>query len=135
VHRFVPHYVDMRRGGREVVLYRSRENGTWFVANDFGVGSTFEWPVDDGERPSAADLRAAEAFKRELDGRGTRLVLCLIPGPGVSLRRAQIIADHLSVPLVVPNAGGLRTIDNSHLSHDSALRVADSLLRQLAPYW
>jgi hypothetical protein len=135
VHRVVPHYVDMRRGLREVVLYRSRENGTWFVANDFGLGVTFEWPTEDRDRPSAADLRAAEAFKQELDARGAKLVLCLIPGPGVSLSRAQAIAEHLSVPLVVPEAAALRTIDNSHLSRESAVRVVESLLQRLAPYW
>jgi hypothetical protein len=135
MHRVVPHYVDIRRGQREVVLYRSRENGTWFVANDFGDGSRFDWPTPDSDRPSTADLRAAEVFKRELDARGVKLVLCLIPGPGVSLHRAQVMADHLSVPLVVPEAGVLRTIDNSHLSHESALRVVESLLQRLAPYW
>jgi hypothetical protein len=135
VHQWVPHYVDIRRGMREVVLYRSRENGTWFVANDFGVGTAFAWPDEEGWMPQPEQLQAAERFKRELDERGARLVLCVVPGPGVSLARARAIAEHLSVPLVVPDAGVLRTIDNSHLSRESAVRVAESLLAQLSAYW
>jgi hypothetical protein len=133
LHRVVPHYPDLRRGLREVVLYRSREDGTWFVANDFGDGVVFEWPPQDTEMPTVASLRAAEAFKRELEDRGARLVLTIIPGPGVSLRRAQAMAAHLGVPLIVPAAAPLRTIDDSHLSHESAVRVATSLLDQLRP--
>jgi hypothetical protein len=134
LHRVVPHYVDLRRGEREVILYRSRDDGTWFVANDFGAGAAFDWPPGDRERPSDEALRDAAAFKRELDERGARLVLCLVPGPNVSLHRAQVIADHLGVPLVVPDATDLRTIDGSHLSYDSAARVAASLLARLRPH-
>jgi hypothetical protein len=134
IHRVIPHYVDLRRGHREVVLYRSRHDGTWFVANDFGEGTRFDWPETDTAVPDAATLDAAAAFKRELDRRGSRLVLCLVPGPGVSLHRARLIAAHLSVPLIIPDATEVRTIDNSHLSHDSAVRVAQSLLDRLRPY-
>jgi hypothetical protein len=80
-------------------------------------------------------LQAAVAFKRELEARGARLVLCLIPAPDASLNRARLMAAHLSVPLVLPAATELRTIDNSHLSHESAIRVAASLLERLRPYW
>ena len=134
LHRVVPHYVDRRRGLREVVLYRSREDGSWFVANDFGEGTRFEWPLPDRDLPGHEALRAAEAFKREVEARGAQLVLTVIPGPDVSLHRARAMAAHLSVPLLVPEATELRTIDNSHLSAESAARVATSLLAQLRPY-
>jgi hypothetical protein len=135
LHRLVPQYVDLRRGGREVVLYRSREDGTWFVANNFGPGGRFAWPpAEDTEQPSPQALRAAELFKRELDARGSRMLLCIIPGPGVSLHRARAIASHLGVPLLVPEAVATRTIDGSHLGHASAVQVATSLLQQLEPY-
>jgi hypothetical protein len=134
LHRFVPHYVDLRHGQREVVLYRSREDGTWFIANQFSDGVDFAWPPGDRNVPGDAARAAAREFKRELDARGTRLVLCLIPGPDVSLHRARAFAELLSVPLIVPQAGALRTIDNSHLSRASARRVAADLLEQLRPY-
>lgn len=134
LHRYVPHYVDLRRGQREVVLFRSREDGTWFIANQFGEGAHFEWPGDDDELPDAAALDAAAAFKRELDARGARLVLTLVPAPDASLSRARAMAAHLSVPLVVPAVDDLQTIDNSHLSRDSAARVARALLEGLRPY-
>ena len=135
LHQVVPHYVDIRRGQREVVLYRSREDGTWLVANDFDLGVAFGWPPADDELPEPSALRAAEAFKRELDARGARMVLCIVPAPGVSLHRAQAIAAHLSVPLIVPDGSFLRTIDGSHLSGESARRVAASLLDQLRRHW
>jgi hypothetical protein len=135
IHHLVPQYVDIRRGRREVVLYRSREDGTWFVANDFDLGVTFDWPPADEERPEPSALRAADAFKRELEARGARMVLCIVPAPGVSLHRAQAFAAHLGVPLIVPDRTFLRTIDGSHLSGESARRVATSLLAQLTTYW
>lgn len=131
LHRVLPQYVDLYRGRREVVIYRSREDGTWFVANDFGEGVPFAWPPGDREVPPLAALQAAELFKRELDARNTRLVLCIVPGPNVSLHRARAFAQHLSVPLIVPETGELRSIDGSHLSHLSAVRVATSLLEEL----
>lgn len=134
LHRVVPHYVDLQRGQREVVLYRSRDDGTWFVANDFGRGVHFAWPPEDTLTPTPDELRSAERFKRELDARGARLVLCVVPAPGVSLHHARALAAHLSVPLIVPDASAVRTIDNSHLSYASAARVAASLLAQLEPY-
>lgn len=133
LHRVVPHYVDLRRGEREVVLYRSRDDGTWFVANDFGPGAAFEWPASDQQQPTEDALRHAADFKRALEARGARMVLCVVPAPGVSLHRARVMAARLDVPLLVPDAGELRTIDGSHLSYDSAARVAASLVAQLRP--
>ena len=135
LHRVLPHYVDLRGGQREVVLYRSREDGTWFVANQFDDGVRFDWPPGDRETPGPDALAAAIAFKREVESRGARLVLCIVPGPGVSLHRARAIADHLSVPLIVPEAGNVHTIDHSHLSAGSAIAVASSLLEQLRAYF
>ena len=134
LHRAVPHYVDLRRGQREVVLYRARQDGSWFVANEFGEGTSFVWPEDGGVMPTPEDLHSAEAFKREIEARGARLVLCLVPSPRASLQRAEAIAAHLSVPLIVPTVERLRTIDNSHLSYESAARVAAALIAALQRY-
>jgi hypothetical protein len=134
LHRIVPHYVDLRRGLREVVLYRSREDGSWFVATTFGEGARFDWPPPDRDLPGAQAFRAAEAFKRELDARGARIVLWIVPGPDVSLHRARAMAERLGVPLLVPTVDDLRTIDGSHLAEASARRVASALLEQLQPH-
>jgi hypothetical protein len=131
LHQVVPHYVDLRRGEREVVLYRSRDDGTWFIANDFGEGAAFDWPLGDREEPSREAMEQATVFKHALQQRGARLVLCLVPGPNVSLHRAQALAAHLGVPLIVPRVEDLRTIDGSHLSYDSAARVTASLIDEL----
>jgi hypothetical protein len=131
VHRFVPQYVDLWRGGREVIIYRSRLDGTWFIANQFDEGTPFPWPTPLRESPSEQSLRAAEAFKRDIEARGARLVLCLVPSPQASLHRAQLMAAHLQVPLVSPPVDGLTSIDGSHLSAASSFRFEQAFLPAL----
>jgi hypothetical protein len=131
LHTFVPHYVDARTREREFVIFRSRDDGTWFVATDFGEGGAFAWPSDVRRPPDDRALAAALAFKREIESRGARLVLTIVPAPEASVHRARAMAAYLNVPLIVPDAGALRTIDGSHLSKESAARVAASLLEQL----
>lgn len=70
LHRFVPHYVDARKAEREFVIFRSRDDGTWFVATDFGEGSAFAWPSNDRRQPDDGALAAALAFEREIESRG-----------------------------------------------------------------
>ena len=127
----VPQYVDVPRGGREVILYRSRLDGTWFIANDFGEGLPFPWPPLDRHEPTARSLKSAEVFKQELASRGAELVLCLVPSPSASIHRARILAAHLGVPLVAPTVDGLTTIDGSHLSAASAWRFEQEFFAEL----
>jgi hypothetical protein len=131
VHAVLPHYVDLQHGDREVVLYRSRDDGTWFLANDFGEGLPFSWPSEDRHEPSTPSLLAAEAFKQALEGRGARLVLCLVPSPRSSLHRARTVAAHLGVPLIAPTLGDLYSIDGSHLSATSSWRFGKEFLGEL----
>jgi hypothetical protein len=133
LHAVVPHYADLRQAQREFVIYRSRLDGTWFVGTQLGQGSAFAWPPTDEEQPSARSLRAAEAFKRDLERRGTRMILCLVPAPDVSLNRARVVAAHLGVPLVAPVVDGLRSPDRSHLSADSARRFEARFIEDLRP--
>lgn len=58
-------------------------------------------------------------------------MLTIVPAPEASLHRARATAAYLNVPLIIPDAGPLRTIDGSHLSEESAARVAASILEQL----
>ena len=131
IHRVVPQYADLVHGRPEVVLYRSRLDGTWFVANRFGEEFPFPWPSLDRNEPSARSLRSAEAFKRELASRGAELVLCLVPAPEASLHRARLLAAHLGVPLVAPQVDGLTTVDRSHLSAASSWRFQQVFLTEL----
>ena len=134
LHWLLPHYVDLERGQREFVIYRSRLDGTWFIANDFGDGVVFDWPPADRRSPSARSIRSAEEFKREVEAQGAKLILVLVPAPDVSIHRAQALASHLGVPLVAPIVDSPRTIDRSHLSAETVRRFETVLLDQLQPY-
>lgn len=131
VHALVPQYVDLFSRQREFVIYRSRTDGTWFVATQFGEGARFDWPSEDRHSPSARSLQAAESFKREVETRGARLILFLVPAPHVSTQRAQELAAHLGVPLVMPSVSDLTSIDGSHLSAGSSRRFSDVFLNEL----
>jgi hypothetical protein len=131
VHALVPQYVDLQSGRREFVIYRSRRDGTWFVATRFDEGVNFVWPTGDRQTPSARSLQSAETFKRDLEARGARLVLFLVPAPGASVHRAQALADHLGVPLIVPAIDDMSSIDGSHLSPRSSRRFSEVFLSSL----
>jgi hypothetical protein len=131
IHSVVPQYVDLLRGGREVILYRSRLDGTWFIANEFGDEFPFPWPPLDRNEPSARSLRSAEVFKQDLASRGGELVLCLVPSPQASIHRARVLAAHVGVPLVAPAVDGLTTIDQSHLSAASSWRFEQVFFAEL----
>jgi hypothetical protein len=132
LHAAIPHYVDLYEGGQELVVFRSRLDGTWFVANEFDEEIPFEWPSSDRHEPSRRSLQAAEAFKRELDARGARLILGLVPAPEASIYRAQVVAAHLGVPLVAPTVSQLATVDRSHLTAASSWRFERAFLAALA---
>jgi hypothetical protein len=131
VHRIVPHFGDLHRGVREIVIYRSRSDGTWFIANELGEGVAFTWPTGDRHQPSERSLRAAETFKGELDARGARLLLTVVPSPAASLHRAAVVAAHLGVPLIAPAVVGMTTTDGSHLSAASSWKFEQVLLPAL----
>lgn len=133
LHAVLPQYADLHHGGREFVVFRSRLDGTWLVANQFDEGMPFEWPpVSDRHEPSRRSLEAAETFKRDLDARGARLILALVPSPLASIHRAQVVAAHLGVPLVAPTVDRLTTVDGSHLSPASAWRFERVFLSALS---
>jgi hypothetical protein len=131
LHRLVPHYVDLFGKKREIIVYRSRLDGTWFVANALGDGAGFPWPPEDRHQPSARSLRAAEGFKRDVEALGARLVLIVVPSPDASIHRAEALAAHLGVPLIAPRVEKMATIDGSHLSPASSWRFEQALLPAL----
>jgi len=131
LHAVLPHYVDLKRGQREFVIYRSRLDGSWFVANDFGDGEPFRWPVHDRTEPSSRSKRSAEEFKLDVESRGAKLILVLVPAPHASAHRAQVLADHLGVPLLTPPIAEPKTIDQSHLSLESSLRFEGAFFEEL----
>ncbi len=133
IHQVVPHVPDLQDDEREFVIYRSARDGSWFIANDFGHGSRLApfYRGRDTVRPHNLDL--ARAFKASVEAAGARLVFALVPGRDVSLTHAQMLADLVGVPLVAPDVPGLRTMDGSHLTDESAVRYAAVFFQHLDP--
>jgi hypothetical protein len=83
--------------------------------------------------PDRAKLRRAQDFKREVEARGGRLVLCLVPAPTASRATAEWLARELGVPLIAPELENLRTHDGSHLTPESAGTFAAVFFSELEP--
>jgi len=136
LHQLVPNYVDLLgRPGfpwrRELVIYRSRRNGTWQLS-PWEPGTT---PV--GQRdlfnPALAgrEVAAARRFKAAMDARGVAMVVTHVPTPRPSGGGPALFAELLGVPLVAAQPGGLLTEDGDHLDEASAVAWSESFVREL----
>ncbi len=131
------------------VTYQSAEDGC-LVYENFSAGrETYGIQGEKGASDLPEDeLRLARKFKEALEERGTRLVLTDIPYDMESYVRARKLSNslgalflapenlkpfhkavklarELKVPLVDPPLEGLRTLDGSHLTGESARKFAD----------
>jgi hypothetical protein len=136
IHQLVPNWVDLfGRPGfarlRELVIYRSRTNGTWQLSPwETGVR-----PVQgrDLAQPSLAphEQDAARRFKAAMDRRGTSVVLTYVPTPRPLGGGPALFADLLNVPLVATQPAGLLTEDDDHLDESSAIAWSEAFVREL----
>jgi hypothetical protein len=133
LHRVVPHVPDLVAGEREFVIYRAERDGSWFIATDFGDGSRLRAFHYGHDLVRPHNLQLARAFKEAVEAAGGRLVFVLVPGPDVSMTHARMLADMVGVPLVAPEVAGLRTMDDSHLTDESAERYAAVFFQHLDP--
>jgi hypothetical protein len=134
LHRWVPHVPTLEDSAREFIAYRSRLDGTWHVASQpEGRGSPMRGSDRTPPAPDPGRLARARAFKQEVEERGGRLVLCLVPSPRASRGTAEWLARELDVPLIAPEPENLRTHDGSHLTPESAARFAHAFLAELEP--
>lgn len=133
LHRVVPHVPELWLEHREFLIHRSRRDGSWFLGTRFGRGLPLMdfYEGRDALRPHNVAL--ARAFKQTVEAAGARLIFVLVPGRDVSLTAAQMLAGELDVPLVVPRVEGLRSMDASHLTDESAARYALAFFRELDP--
>ena len=133
LHRVVPHVPDLVAGQREFVIYRSERDGSWFIATDFGEGSRMRGFYRGRDIVRPHNLELARGFKEAVEAAGARLVFILVPAPDVSLSHASQLAEMVGVPLVAPDVDGLRTMDGSHLTDESAARYAAVFFQHLDP--
>ena len=139
-HRLVPNWLELfgRPGFPDrtgFIAHRSRSDGSWLVS-----------PAQEGRRetilpsdlsrpePARHEYAGARRFKAELEARGARLVLTLVPSPERMGGSPVRLAEALGVAFLDPAVAGLSTKDNSHLDAESAPYFTRGLLEALAPH-
>jgi hypothetical protein len=136
MHQLVPNWVDLfGRPGfpwiRELVIYRSRSNGTWQLSPwEAGTDLVGErHPEQPPLRPE--EIEAARAFKAAMDARGIRTLLTYVPTPRRLGGGPALFAKLLQVPLIWTDPAGLLTEDGDHLDESSATAWSEALVSEL----
>jgi len=136
IHQLVPNWVDLLgRPGfpwrRELVIYRSRANGTWQLS-PWEVGTAPVGERDPHQPPlGPREIEAARRFKAAMDGRGIRMVLTYVPTPRRLGGGPALFAQLLQVPLVWTDPAGLLTEDGDHLDESSATAWSEAFVSEL----
>jgi hypothetical protein len=144
LHQVLPHWPTefVHRGGIPVI-YRSVTNGSWrwrkagYDGRTMGTFPVPRNPADPAEneaidRWTQIQLAHAPAFIREMESRGTQVVLAYVPwndAPG--FYSAENLARSLGRQLVVAWPDGLTAASGSHISEDGARRYIDALVPKL----
>jgi hypothetical protein len=135
-HQLVPNWVDLfGRPGfpwrRELVIYRSRANGTWQLS-PWETGTA---PVGERDREQPPlrpeEIDAARTFKAAMDARGIRTILTYVPTPRRLGGGPALFATLLQVPLIWADPAGLLTEDGDHLDESSATVWTQALVSEL----
>jgi hypothetical protein len=130
IHRVVPRWLPYV--GDSLVIYRSETTGSWLQLEEPERPIPFK-PNEgafSADIPTREDSFAAE-FKKEMDARGTALVLMTIPHPEVNMARTRRFGEHWNVPVIDPEVGDLATSDGSHMIRSSAERYGRAVVEEL----
>ena len=113
-------------------IYRSRLDGTWKIEQFVNTNTPIP-PEVTPEKPhlDPGELRNAQDFLRQMESRGTQLILTCVPP--YENWKARLLGEALDVPVVLPELTGLHTRDGAHLTEEDGVRFAQSLLTQLEP--
>jgi hypothetical protein len=136
VHVLTPNWLDLfGRPGfrlqRELVIYRSRTNGTW-QPSPWNLGEGIVSDRDLRAPPlMPVEVAASQHLEHLLERRGSRLLLTYVPTPRPLGGGPALLADVLGVPLVAPSLSGLRTEDGDHLDEPSGVVWSEALVREL----
>jgi hypothetical protein len=133
LHAWLPHWPDRLSSRRDMVVHRSRLDGTWFVGTpEVTVGPL---PVSlEATPPVEERVTNARAFVERMRAQGTSVIFCLVPGPSTSRATAESLAQQVGVPLLAPELDMPLTMDGSHLTEESATEFAALLLDALEPH-
>jgi hypothetical protein len=140
IHQLVPNWLELlgRPGFPDrtgFIAHRSRTDGSWLVSSAREGPRETILPSDLAvPEPGRHEFSGARRFKAELDARGARLVLMLVPTPERMGGSPVRLAETLGVPFVDAGVAGLSSKDNSHLDAESAPHFTRALLEALAPH-
>lgn len=144
LHAWLPHPPSQFFAQESMVVHRSLNNGSWFVADAKGqrsdVPSDEDLPPDAqpteepvrSERIRTEHIEIAAEFKRFVNDRGGELMITYIPAMSNDRIEAQQLADALGCRFIAPQLDGLKTFDGSHLDTASAVRFSNAFLAELA---
>jgi hypothetical protein len=104
------------------VDYRSETSGWWRHAIE--PAGHFPVSMKKERRSYRLTLPLARELKRELDHRGSLLVLTMVPFRNTQTGHLPYLSEKLGVPYILPSFEGLETADGSHLNYDSAMRIS-----------
>lgn len=133
LHAWVPHWPERLGGQGQVVVYRSRLDGTWFVGTPEVNTGPLPVSLDEGA-PAEERVNNARAFVDRMRAQGTAVIFCLVPSPTTSRATAAALAHQVGVPLLAPEVDEPLTMDGSHLTEESASEFAMLLLDALEPH-
>ena len=131
LHRWFPHLSTLYAREQTFLVFRSPSTGAWHVEAGKGQPS----PVD-SEPPEETvvpdrHLKVAREFQKTVNGWGGRVILTYVPTVVDNRWRAEVLAEHLGVPLIAPQPADLTTSDGSHLDEPSARRFSAALFAEL----
>ncbi len=133
LHHLVPHLSGRDFPGKpNWMIYRSRNDGTWFFAGYKGMRpKPVIYPVRHTLSIPEAHFQAAERFKDLMEQQNIRLILTYIPNANSDRWRAVEMAERLGVPLISPDIPSLMTYDRSHLDKPSVNIFTKAFLQEL----
>jgi hypothetical protein len=136
IHRWLPHVAATEYPTEpDWITYRSRTDGTWFIAAHKGVAKILPRAEEDaGEAGVTATLQEAESFARCVRGHGAKLLLTFVPSPVDDRAVVREVAARLGVPLIMPEMDEVMTVDGSHMTPASSERFISLFLDQVQPY-
>lgn len=123
--------------GHHLVIFRSRQNGTWYMP-EISKFKGSERPVSDDRQIDEREVDDAIAIGRiflsELHAKAECVILTAVPTVRTKTGVANAIASGLGKTLVVPeHLDGLQTFDGTHLDPASAERWSEAFFKTAGP--
>jgi hypothetical protein len=134
LQQWIPKWTLFRPSG-VIVAQEPRDAKNGFLFESFepppsGQGGLLDFKPQTPVKMDPALLKRAAEFKRDMEARGSRIILMHVPShedPAVT----EELARELQVPFIIPRLKGMTSRDNMHLDRESAERFSRVFFRRL----